>query len=135
MKSEKKTHFILIDDNKIDLLYHEKLIRHKGISTDITTFLDASLALTYLNSLDGEAIKNRIVILLDLQMPIMDGRSFLTHLKDVQAATLQHVQVFCVSSTRDPAIINWCKSHPLVTDFLQKPLSIAKLSNLLDNQL
>lgn len=130
MKSE--THFILIDDNKVDLLYHEKLIRHESISTNITTFSDATLALTYLNSLREETIENKIVILLDLQMPVMDGLAFLAHLKSVPRAVLQHIRVFCVSSTRDPAVINRCKSHPLVEDFLPKPLQIAKLVGLLD---
>lgn len=132
-KTTKALSFILIDDNKIDLLYHEKLVIYRGLSGHVTTFSAAPGALEYLNEQCQKpgAKDETVILLLDLQMPVMDGFSFLDHLEKSIQSFLCNIRIFCVTSTLDSGMLNRCESHPLIDAVLRKPLDIEQLMALL----
>ena len=68
---------ILIDDNEIDLLLHEKLIVFQQISRTVLSFPNANKALEFLSSNISLPKIPPTIILLDIQMPEMDGFEFL----------------------------------------------------------
>ena len=73
MKSD-KMHFIVIDDSKLDCFIAEKVIQNTGRSESVKSFIVASEALEYIQKLSPD---KKTVVLVDIQMPVMNGFDFL----------------------------------------------------------
>lgn len=118
---------MLIDDNEIDLKINSKLISLAKIFDEIVICQSGDEALNYLNKqLDsGDFIPT--FILLDIQMPEMDGFEFLTHYKDLPKSIRDHCSVAMLSSTLDFGDIKRAEANPYVIKLLKKPLSIHEI--------
>lgn len=116
---------ILIDDNAFDLFIYEKLLIKSGISKTVTTFNSARDALKYLELQGSELTK--VVILLDLQMPDMNGFEFIEEFAGLSERIKEKIRVFMLSSTIDTGDIAKAKASPDILDLLSKPLEITLL--------
>lgn len=121
-------YIMLVDDNEIDLFLHEKLIRLSGISEHIVHFTTAKEALESLSK--NTVIPN--IILLDIQMPEMDGFDFLNVYEQMNHINKENTRIFMVSSSLDFGDISKAKANPLVAEFIKKPLNIKELKELLE---
>ena len=70
------------------------------------------------------------VILLDLNMPIMDGFQFLDELVKIPNAA--KIPIYIVSSSVDSRDIEKAKTYHLVTNYIIKPFSVSKVQTLLE---
>ncbi|MBI1221951.1 MAG: response regulator [Bacteroidetes bacterium] len=116
---------MLVDDNEIDLFLHEKLIRLSGISDSVISFTTAREALSYLEKNNTQPD----IILLDIQMPEMDGFDFLKAYEQITNLNFDITQIFMVSSSLDFSDISKAKANPLVTEFIKKPLNVKELKS------
>jgi CheY-like chemotaxis protein len=66
---------MLIDDSEIDLFIHRRFLELCNFSKELTAYKSAESALESLRNLNGEEPPN--IIFLDLNMPVIDGFSFL----------------------------------------------------------
>ena len=73
------------------------------------------------------------LILLDLNMPIMDGWEFLDEFSIKYAAIFQTVKIAIVSSSVNPADFQKAKEYPFVIDFISKPISVDILRKINDH--
>jgi CheY-like chemotaxis protein len=119
----KQPDFILIDDNEIDLFLHEKIIRLQGLSEAVFSFRSVSQALDYFKRFKRDTDNYpQTVILLDLQLPEMNGFDFLDHFSDMPQTILDKTRVFVLSSTLDHGDLSRSHAHQLVDLILRKPL-------------
>lgn len=118
---------ILIDDNEIDLLLHEKLITLQRISRTVLSFTNANKALEYLSSNIALPKIPPTLILLDIQMPEMDGFEFLQAFDSYPVKIKSQCHIIMVSSSLDFSDINRTNANPLVVKLLRKPLLIKDL--------
>ena len=125
---DKQLSIMLIDDNVTDLFLHERFIAHENIAHEITSFSLAEKALDYLAEQKTEQGLPD-VILLDIQMPLMNGFDFLK--KYEKLAMTNKCPVVMVSSTLDFGDINRAKANPLVLELLEKPLNMKILKETL----
>lgn len=65
---------VLIDDSEIDLFIHRRFLELCNFSNELILHRSAENALEWLQNLDGDAPD---LIFLDLNMPVVDGFSFL----------------------------------------------------------
>ena len=65
--------FVLIDDNNLDNLINETLVRNSGVGGSVLVFNSAKSALDYFKKIPIHSSK---VILLDQHMPDMEGTDF-----------------------------------------------------------
>jgi CheY-like chemotaxis protein len=63
------------------------------------------------------------VILLDINMPIMDGWDFLEWFKEFKENLVKAIPIFMVSSSIDWRDIEKAKSYEEVIDYMSKPLT------------
>lgn len=70
------------------------------------------------------------VILLDLNMPIMDGWQFLDEL--IKIPNLKRIPIYIVSSSVDSRDIDKAKTYKIVNNYIVKPFSVAKIQALLE---
>lgn len=127
MNSIPDLRILLIDDNEIDLLLHERLILHQRISHTVLPFTSANKALEYLSSNLTLSEIPPTVILLDIQMPEMDGFEFLQSFATYPPRIKQQCYVIMVSSSLDYSDINRSNANPMVMKLLRKPLMVKDL--------
>jgi CheY-like chemotaxis protein len=78
----KPLHIILIEDDEIDAEAIERAFRELGVALKVTRFVDGRAALEALKSPFGRQLQNEpYLILLDLNMPRMNGLAFLDELR------------------------------------------------------
>ena len=118
---------MLIDDNEIDLKINAKLITLAKLFDDIIVCQSGEEALAYLNAnlLEQQGLPD--LILLDIQMPEMDGFEFLEHYRSFP----DKCPVAMLSSTLDFGDIQRAEANPYVIKLLRKPLSPQELAGLL----
>ena len=73
------------------------------------------------------------IIFLDIYMPITDGWMFLDEFRKSKAEFAKKMRIYMVSSSIDPRDLNRARSSPEVEDYVEKPISLNKFSELLGN--
>ena len=129
--SSKYRKVMLIDDNDIDLKINSKIITLSGLFSEIMLCQSAEEALSYLNKHVDQVDALPDFILLDIQMPEMDGFEFLDVFKKFPAAVAEKCLIAILSSTLDFGDIKKAEANPLVIKLLKKPLFPKELEELL----
>lgn len=130
MVPNKKMNFIVIDDSKLDCFIAEKVIRNTGKSENICSFVDARLALEHISKTDFDA-QIHTVILVDIQMPIMNGFQFVEAFEQFSADICSRYTLFIISSSINENDLSRVHNYSSVRQFLNKPLNSNTLATLL----
>lgn len=120
----------LVDDDKIYTYVLSRKMKMMNFCNSTLVFPNGLEALMYLKPVSGSPEALPSVILLDLNMPVLDGWQFLDEF--VQLKLSKKVTVYIVSSSIDPADHQRAAAYPTVSNFLIKPITEADLSEILD---
>ena len=112
----------IIDDDPVNNIITKRMLQRNLGNINVQEFLDPAEALH--NLAKGNVPD---VILLDINMSPMDGWGFLNEFEKLKMG----VTVVMCSSSVDPADYTRAKEHPLVSEFLSKPLTADHIKNLL----
>ena len=129
---------LCVDDDSISLTISQLLLKRTGFAAEVSTAIDGSDALDYFeklfatNSLPEEAAPE--LILLDINMPVMNGWDFLQEYMPLYASRLPATKIVILSSTIDPEDFALAKQYPVVIQFISKPLSIENHDELKSNE-
>lgn len=128
--SANKMHFIVIDDSKLDCFIAEKIIQNTGRSESVKTFMTASEALDYIKSTSPSVQKT--MLLVDIQMPVMNGFEFLEAFENAVPSDMQNNFVInLLSSSINESDMIRAKGYKSVANFLNKPLTKVSLDKIL----
>lgn len=125
---DQQHHFLLVDDSTLDLFINEKMLKVNQMAASIRKFLDPRECLEFIQS---EASDESYIILLDLQMPIMNGFGFVEAFQEFHQALQKRFHIFMLSSTVDTGDIKKAKSMEGIIDILSKPLDPKMLKKLM----
>lgn len=123
---------MLIDDNEIDLKINSKIINISGLFDEIIICHSGDEGLTYLGRHAEDEQNLPDFILLDIQMPEMDGFEFLEVFKKFPDKLKEKCQVAILSSTLDFGDIKKAEANPYVIKLLKKPLFPKELEEVLN---
>lgn len=122
-----KKEICVIDDDMIYQMIIKKMINRTELFNKIIVFGDAVKALEYFKDVE---VKLPDLILLDINMPEIDGWQFLKELKKQRPQFASETRIYIVTSSIASSDKSKAKSIPEISGFLSKPVSIQKLKEL-----
>jgi CheY-like chemotaxis protein len=126
---------ICIDDDPIALMLSKLVLAKSSIESEVITATSGKDAMDYLN--DNEVInknkssKKGLLILLDLNMPVMDGWEFLKQFSQKLMDQYNNTKIVLLTSSLDPNDVKKSKDFSLILDFLPKPLTNEALNSII----
>ncbi len=120
----------IVDDDPIHQQIAKIMIERQGISNNIRVFSDAQEVLDYFRENTNVADALPDLILLDLNMPVMDGWEFLDEYAGFQTSLPKEVKIFVLTSSIDEKDKERVRSYKFVSGYLTKPLSKEIISHL-----
>lgn len=121
--------FVLVDDNKIDLMVNERLLKNAFGNVSVTTFNNPADALAYFNLNKDHPEILPSVLLLDIIMPGLDGFNVVNELTKIFIEI--PFKIFLLSSTLDSADFTRAGNTKFVVSILGKPLETDLLRQLI----
>lgn len=109
---------IIVDDDAIVLFLHKTLVSKTQDDFPVLAFESAEEALFHVINKKEES---SFLILLDINMPAMNGWEFLEQLQKIQFS--HQVFVAMVTSSINKADKEKAEDYPSIISFLEKPLS------------
>jgi CheY-like chemotaxis protein len=117
---------LLVDDDQVCNLISKKTLQRMGIVNEVHTALNGEEAINLLNDYFQGALSLPDVILLDLNMPIMDGFTFIEAFKKLNIPNKDSMRIVIVSSSQNPNDVRKAKEMG-ITAFLTKPVTETNL--------
>lgn len=118
----------IIDDDKIFVFVLKKYLEKNENFNQVFDFKNAEEVLNLLSD-ENEQLPD--IILLDINMPVIDGWQFLEQIE--QLPNKEKLNVFIMSSSIDANDIEKSRSFSTVKDFISKPINNDKLNKLIES--
>ncbi len=120
----------IVDDDPIFVYGAKRMMELANFSNAFLIFNNGHDALAKLKSLieSGENLPD--LILLDLNMPIMDGWQFLDSFTEFKID--KEIIIYILSSSVDPVDHERSKHYSIVNNFVVKPISVDKVTEIMD---
>lgn len=127
----KVKHIALVDDDDIYVFLTKRVIESTNLVDLLKVFDNGIDALNFLieNKNNLDALPE--IILLDINMPIMNGWQFLEEYTKLNPTIGKKITIYLCSSSITPIDIARAKSISEVSDFIIKPLSLDKLRDII----
>jgi len=114
---------IMIEDDEGHARLIERNIRRSGVNNEIVPFSNGTAAVNYLFGSDGTGLDQKgraLLILLDLNLPGMDGRELLRIIKADER--LRHIPVVVVTGSEvDADVLSSYQQH--ANAYVKKPIA------------
>lgn len=117
---------MMIDDNQIDQMIYDRIIKRSGLVETVISFSMAENALAHLAANPDDRPD---IILLDINMPKMDGFEFLEAAEKAFGADFCVVVVMLTTSL-NPRDKERANAFQMVKSYLGKPLTIDSLQEI-----
>jgi CheY-like chemotaxis protein len=118
--------FLLVDDDIVFNFLNEKILEQTGIAKDIRSAANGEEALALIETSYNAGTMLPDVILLDLNMPVMDGFGFLAAFNQRYFTSRDSVKIIVVSSSQDKHDIQRARALG-ARAYLSKPLTYSGL--------
>ena len=129
----KISNLYVIDDDKIYHFLFKNLLKQNGIDVTTTFFCNGAEAIDYIKDKEIEDEYLPDLILLDINMPIMNGWQFLEEYSKL-VAEVSRSTIYMISSSNDEVDIKKARDfETIVKDYYLKPISKNDLDEIFYN--
>jgi CheY-like chemotaxis protein len=122
---------MLIDDNKDDNFFHERVIKKSNAADVVIAKQSGPEALKYLTTLNVSGDTRPNVIFLDINMPGMNGWEFIEEFKKLDKYFQETMVVVMLTTSDNPDDKALAKTNGLLAGFKTKPLTKEMLEDIL----
>lgn len=123
----------VIDDDEIYAYTIKRLVKVTGIAEKIAFFENGQTAIDFFRNNAGNPDELPELVLLDLNMPILDGWQFLDQYQQLQPSLGKQPVIYIISSSIDEADHERAKAIPAVRDFIIKPINAETFKQIISN--
>jgi len=127
--------FIIVDDGELDRFLTRKFLELTYTGVSIRSFQDAQHVLDIIRMTPTGNNPAQTIILLDLQMPMMNGFQFVEEFEKLPPEVQKNYKVVVqtiLTSKNDASDISAISAYKAVNSVIQKPLSREKLLSLIE---
>lgn len=121
----------VVDDDTVYQFTASRTLKATKLTDQILQFPNGHEALAFLNDHAGDPGKLPDIIFLDINMPITDGWMFLDEFRKLKEEFSKKMLIYVVSSSIDPRDLSRARNNPEVSDYVEKPITLKKFSELL----
>lgn len=129
------SNYLLVEDDQIFLFLHEHMIKIADPSATIMTMQSSVKAVEYLEDLIQSGKQMPDCILVDLNMPEMNGFEFLEYCGQHIPGPLSLVHIYMVTSSLYDSDREKALSFSFLKGFREKPLSREIVTDMLERML
>jgi CheY-like chemotaxis protein len=120
---------LLIDDDPIFHVIFTRMIKSVSSGLSVNSFANGEIGLEYLNK--NYSVDDQYVILLDINMPIINGWQFLDVLRKKGIAFNNNIYIYILTSSTDLDDVKQSRTYNFVKDIISKPLTVSSLTSVL----
>jgi CheY-like chemotaxis protein len=125
-----KQSIFIVDDDKVYKFIVKKIIEINGLADYVLTFSDGEKAYNYIKENKGKLDLLPDIILLDINMPIMDGFLFIEEYVKLKHEINKEIAIYMVTSSVDPIDLERSKKYTDIKGFITKPISAEVLEKI-----
>lgn len=121
----------LVDDDEVTNFLNQRLVKNSGYFNHVLTFSNGKEILDYMS---GSNVIEPNIILLDINMPVMNGFDFLERHKELPKNSRADLVIAMLTTSlleKDRV-----RAESLeITEYVEKPLSVDKLKQLVERHI
>ena len=122
---------LIVDDDPIVRFILQKMIHNFDSSVNCYQCDNGEVGLSQLETLRNTT--DAIVVLLDINMPVLNGWEFLDSLPKINLNSFSKFQLYILTSSTDETDKLKAQSYPVIKKFYHKPLSKQHIEEILDS--
>lgn len=122
----------IIDDDPIFIYGTKRIMKEMDFCEEFVIYNNGQEALDGILKITSSGEKLPSIILLDLNMPIMNGWEFLDEFIKIPTHNTNPTLVYIISSSVDPRDLEKVKSYEKVSNYILKPITPKDLETILD---
>ena len=130
---KQSTRLAVVDDDEVFQLIIRKQIEMNDLKCEIVQFLNGKDILDFLIENHDNQQDLPDIIMLDVNMPIMDGWEFLDTYRDLSPDIRKKIRLYMVTSSVIQSDIDKAKRDKNILRFISKPISNKQLSEILSD--
>ena len=123
----------VVDDDSVYQFTACRTLLATRMANQILQFQNGKEALLFLRNGHNGLQPLPDIIFLDINMPVTDGWAFLEEFHQLKSGLGKDIKIYMVSSSIDPRDRNRARNYPEVTDYMEKPISMSKFSEVLQH--
>ncbi len=126
---------LIVDDDYVYKLVTRRMISLCCSSAEIILAENGREAIDILRAAsDDSSLQLPDIILLDIEMPEMNGWEFLNAFSSLSLEKVKDIRIYVVSSSIDDIDRERTRIYPAVKELLVKPFSVAKISGIINGE-
>ena len=114
---------MLVDDNKEDNFIHARVIKKNNAADIVIIKESGEEAIAYLRGKKEHENEHPNLILLDINMPGMNGWEFMEEYKKLDASLQSKMVLIMLTTSDNPDDMALAKTYGVLADFKTKPLT------------
>ncbi|MBX9851826.1 MAG: response regulator [Cytophagaceae bacterium] len=124
---------LLVDDDQINNFINRRIIKKLNIAEEVNVALNGEEALNYIQTFCDQTGHCPELILLDINMPVMNGFEFLNEFSHLQMKNKSNVKIIVLTTSTNPSDLQKLKEFS-VKGFVNKPLTEKKILELINQE-
>lgn len=121
----------LVDDDRIYQFTTERMLHRLNNNIVFLWFKNGVEAMDYIRSHAHNAAELPKILILDINMPLMNGWEFLDEYNQLLDTLVSPIAIYMMSSSIDDRDMKRALSYEYVSDYIEKPITTELLRTLL----